>query len=203
MNHIKDKILHLTNILNTASDQYYNFHNSIMSDYEFDMKLKELEELEDRYPEFKLENSPTVIVGSSSIVSKIKHNTKMLSLDNCYDLESVERWVKNLISSDSILIEHKFDGVSINLQYINGQLSKAITRGDGIEGEDVTNVINIMNTIPKNIETRIEFLEIRGEILISKNDFNKINLKLESENKKTYSNPRNLASGSLRLLDIN
>jgi DNA ligase (NAD+) len=156
-----------------------------------------------QYPEYLTPNSPTNKVGSNIInkFNKITHNKKMLSLDKAYTQEDIERFINNILkitldAKEFFYVEPKIDGLSIALQYEKGKLIKAITRGDGYIGEDVTdNILGIIDDIPTTIKYQ-ESIEIRGEVFITKSGFEKIN-NLEVK----FSNPRNMASGTLRQLD--
>lgn len=209
MNDIKKKIEELVDLLNKWNIEYFQNDNPSVSDRVYDSHLKQLEELEKQFPSLVLENSPTQKVGSSisnksNKFEKVKHKKPMLSLDKAYNILEIEKYVNNIkkVTQEneiSFLIEPKIDGLSIALFYKNGELIKAVTRGDGEIGEDVTrNIKNIISDIPTKINY-FDDLEVRGEIFISKTIFNSIN---ELENNK-YANPRNLASGTLRQLDTN
>ncbi|MBR2999288.1 MAG: NAD-dependent DNA ligase LigA [Mycoplasmataceae bacterium] len=201
---IAEKIKELVDQINQWNNEYFNEENPTVSDRVYDSHLKELVELEKKYPEFVLENSPTKLLGSStkSKFKKVNHNVQMLSLDKAYDFNELDKFFNDIISvvgNDNIkfLVQPKIDGLSISLRYVNGVLSQAITRGDGQVGEDVT--FNVKNVI-KDIPTKINYdkdIEIRGEIYISKTNFLEV-IKNENTN---YANARNLASGTLRQLD--
>lgn len=201
---IKLKIKKLVDDINKWNIEYFDQEKPSVSDRVYDSALKELVDLEKKYPHFILENSPTKKIGSSTRnkFKKIKHKQKMLSLDKAYSIEEINKFINNIkkeIQNENInfYLEPKIDGLSISLSYNEGVLKQAITRGDGIEGEDVTNnVLGIITDIPIKINY-LKPLEVRGEVFISKTNFEKINN--EEENK--YANPRNLASGTLRQLD--
>ncbi len=205
---IKEKIRQLTQELINYSYNYYNKHTSLIEDYEYDILLKELESLEEEYPEFKLENSPTTNVGfePSEYLQKFKHEHPMLSLQNALNLKELNDWLerlkKDLEFDDSqmekleFFVEPKIDGVSISLIYENGFLQTATTRGNGSIGEDVTNNIKQIKNIPWVIEYKGR-VSIRGEIFSNLETFKKVN----EVNDNKFANPRNFASGSVRLLD--
>jgi DNA ligase (NAD+) len=194
---IKDLTIRIENLNN----EYYNNNTSIVDDKTYDILVKELKTLEDKYPELKKEDSPTNKVGASPKTGfeKVKHEFKMLSLDNTYNIDEISKWLKTVIKKSdnrNWIIEPKVDGVSISLIYKNGKLVQALTRGDGLIGENVTNNVKQIPSIPQTINYK-ENLTIRGEIYISKNDFQMIKGKYE------FSNSRNAASGSIRLKDAN
>ena len=209
MNSIKKNIENLRNELHLHNYYYYVLDKPEISDYDFDIKLNDLIKLEKEYPEFKDVNSPTSRVGGEIIkkFNTIKHEFPMYSLDNSYSKDDLEDWnnrlYKNLKDNDlQYLCELKFDGVSINLTYENGKLKRAVTRGDGVQGDDVTENIKTIKTIPLKLKGNYPGkFQIRGEIIIEKDDFIKMNKKRLSEGLDSYMNPRNTASGSLKLQD--
>ncbi|VEU75211.1 DNA ligase (NAD(+)) [Mycoplasmopsis maculosa] len=204
---IKNKIKELTQKINYLNDEYYNKNNSLVSDLEYDKFLLELEELEAKYPNFILPDTPTLKVGSlaNSKFTKFIHEKPMLSLNKAYKYEDVQKYIDNILLSLPIeeinfSIEPKIDGLSISLHYKKGKLVKAVTRGDGIEGEDVTENIYSIKELPKLINYS-EDLELRGEVFFKKEDFLNLNKELANNNSKTFANARNAASGTLRQLD--
>ena len=209
MNSIKKNIENLRNELHLHNYYYYVLDKPKISDYDFDMKLNDLINLEKQYPEFIDINSPTSRVGGAIIKNfdTVKHEFPMYSLENSYSKDDLEDWnnrlYKNLQDNDlQYLCELKFDGVSINLTYENGKLIKAVTRGDGVQGDDVTENIKTIKTIPLKLKGNYPSkFQIRGEIIIEKDDFIKMNEKRLSEGLDPYMNPRNTASGSLKLQD--
>ncbi len=201
----KERIKELVDLINKWNSEYFDEDNPSVSDRVYDTHLKELVELEKKYPNLILDNSPTKNIGanlSKSKFKKVKHDKLMLSLNKAYSFEELNKFfsdISDVIKSNDInfLIQPKIDGLSISLKYENGELIQAITRGDGQIGEDVTdNVKNIINDIPVKINY-FKPIEVRGEIYISHSNFLKI---LESENVE-YANARNLASGTLRQLN--
>ncbi|MDG1052452.1 MAG: NAD-dependent DNA ligase LigA [Flavobacteriaceae bacterium] len=209
MNLVLEKIEKLRDELHFHNYNYYVLDKPLISDYDFDMKLKDLINLEKKYPQFYDNNSPTLRVGGSIIKSfdSVKHDFPMYSLDNSYSKNDLEDWndriFKNIGHNNlQFLCELKFDGVSINLTYKSGRLIKAVTRGDGIEGDDVTENIKTIKTIPLKLKGSFpKNFQIRGEIIIEKNDFLKMNEIRLNQGLDPYMNPRNTASGSLKLQD--
>jgi DNA ligase (NAD+) len=210
---IKEKIIQLTNKLNEASRQYYTFDNSIMSDFEYDKLLYELIDLENQYPEYKLSNSPSSRIGSPVLKSftKVTHKEKMFSLSNLYSLEELSTFILKLRSQYKnleMLAECKIDGLAINLEYEQGQLARASTRGNGSVGEDVTSNVKTIKSIPLILDEKLD-ITIRGEVFMTYSDFNKLNnekeaLQKDKQNSQVsdkFANPRNAASGTLRQLD--
>lgn len=204
---MKDKIIELTNRLKLAADAYYNDSESLMSDQEYDMAIKELEELESKFPEFALEDSPTKTVGSKtkSTFAKVKHEYPMLSLDNTYNKEDIDafvRRVKKVFPKAVFTCEPKYDGVSIDLKYEDSKLVQAITRGNGVIGEDVTENVKMISDVPHTLNTDKKLnIRVRGEILMSKVQFSLLNKERANNNQQLYMNPRNTASGTIRQHD--
>lgn len=208
LEYIKLKIKSLIDELNEANKAYYINNNPIMSDYDFDMRLKELQKLESEYPQFIFDESPTQHVGSDlSIQKEFKQVTRtnpMGSIENCYDLDELKKWMSKF-SGDKFIIEWKKDGTSCSLIYKNGVLVEASTRGDGYTGDNIIENVKTIKNVPKKLNCKylpITF-EVRGEILIKKDKFKEINEQLIAEGKKPYANCRNLAAGSIKQLDPN
>ena len=207
---LNQKILeNLRDEIHMHTHLYYVKDAPIISDYEFDLMLKKLNDLESKFPQFFDINSPSQRVGGkvSKNFNNIKHDYPMYSLDNSYskkDLDSFySRILKKIPYNDlNFLCELKFDGVSINLTYENGVLVRAVTRGDGVQGDDVTENVKTIKTIPLKLygDYPLKF-QIRGEIFIELNDFNKMNIDRTNNGLEPYMNPRNTASGSLKLQD--
>ncbi len=203
MNEIKKEINLLIEKINKWDIEYFENDSPTISDQIYDATLRKLVKLEIQYPKYLMPDSPTNKVGSNIInkFNKITHNKKMLSLDKAYTQQDIEKFINNILKislnkKELFYVEPKIDGLSIALQYENGKLIKAITRGDGYIGEDVTdNVFNVIDDIPSSINYQNN-IEIRGEIFITKSGFKEIN---NIENK--FSNPRNMASGTLRQID--
>jgi DNA ligase (NAD+) len=187
---------------------YYQEAAPEISDYDFDQKMRRLEELESRHPELHDPNSPTVRVGGAPIgeFASVTHDPPMLSIENAYSLEELRSWddrVRRGLGVERVEyeVELKIDGVSISLLYENGRLARAATRGDGVRGDDVTHNVRTVRGLPLVIEPRFERLEVRGEIYIARSDFARINEELEEAGEEPLANPRNTAAGSLRQKD--
>ncbi len=200
------KINHLRDELHHHNHLYYVKNSPIISDYEFDKKLNELIELENKFPEFRDMNSPTMRVGSSlsNEFNSINHNFQMYSLENSYSIDDLKEWEKRIkkklgIENISYCCELKLDGVSVSLSYKNGNFVQGLTRGDGITGDDITENLKTINTIPLKIKNHLNF-DIRGEVVIEKSDFKKLNQDRFSLGEQPYMNPRNTASGSIKLI---
>ena len=166
---IKDQIIALRKDLNLYNYHYYILDDPLVSDYEFDMKLKQLEKLEEDHPEYRDDNSPTLRVGGAVIkrFDTVVHNHRMYSLDNSYSKEDLEDWelrIKKVIDGPiSFMCELKYDGASISISYENGRLIKAVTRGDGLQGDDVTNNIKTIKTVPLILQGNYPLkFDIRG-----------------------------------------
>lgn len=209
---VQQKIEELTQQLHEYNYQYYVLALPSVSDYEFDQKLKELELLEAQFPEFADPNSPTQKVGGqvSEKFATVLHQWPMLSLGNTYsekDLIDFDTRVRKVVGDQvQYVCELKFDGVSISITYENGELLRAVTRGDGIQGDDVTANVKTIRKIPHTLKSSQSFpdkFEIRGEIFMHKAAFDKLNEKRRDLGEQTYANPRNFASGTLKLLNSN
>ncbi len=189
--------------INYHNNKYYNQDNPEISDYEYDMLLKELEELEDEFPEIITETSPTQKVGGkvSSKFTPVKHSVPMESLHDSFsedELISFDKRMRNIINDPEYIVEPKFDGLSVCLEYKNGIFVRGSTRGDGIVGEDITENLKTIKTLPMKINSSIPFIEVRGEVYMSKESFGKLLKSKELRGEKTFKNPRNAAAGSLR-----
>ncbi|SEM11928.1 DNA ligase (NAD+) [Aquimarina amphilecti] len=187
---------------------YYVLDAATISDYEFDMKLKELQEMEEKHPEFYDPNSPTLRVGGevTKNFSTVVHDQRMYSLDNSYSKEDLLDWetrIKKLVDGDvNYTCELKYDGASISLTYENGELIRAVTRGDGIQGDDVTTNVKTIKSVPLKLKGDYPAkFDIRGEIVLPYEGFAKMNQERISAGEEPYANPRNTASGSLKLQD--
>jgi len=207
---IKLKIEELANTLNEHNHDYYVLNNPTISDFEFDTLLKELEQLEKQHPEFASPNSPTKRVGGDITKNfpAVKHIYPMLSLANTYSKEELAEWESRLkkLNGNTNAIEYvcelKYDGVAIGIRYENGELIQAVTRGDGTQGEDVTHNVRTIKTIPLQLKGDYpKKFEIRGEIFFPLKNFEKLNKKKEELGEQLYANPRNTASGTLKLQD--
>jgi len=211
MSDIKKTIESLREQIRRHDYLYYVLSQPKVSDKEYDDLMRKLKDLEDKYPQLKSSESPTLRVGGGILegFKTVKHAQKMFSLDNTYDFSELREWEervhKGLGRNKKIefVSELKIDGVSVNLTYRHGKLVVGATRGDGETGEDVTQNIKTIRVIPlvllgKNIP---ELIEIRGEIYMDRVEFNKLNKEREKEGEVIFANPRNAASGSLKLLD--
>ena len=206
---VLETIKNLRDELNQHNYNYYVLDNPTISDFEFDQKLKQLQDLEAQHPEFFDENSPTQRVGG--MVTKnfetIKHEYRMYSLDNSYSIEDLQDWetrIQKVLGDVSLeyTCELKYDGASISISYENGRLVRAVTRGDGFQGDDVTNNIKTIKAVPIHLKGDFpDKFDIRGEIILPFAGFEKMNQELIEIGETPYSNPRNTASGSLKLQD--
>ncbi len=195
--------------LNQHNYNYYVLDTPTISDFEFDLKLKQLQELESKHPEFFDENSPTQRVGGTITKNfqTVKHEYRMYSLDNSYSKDELLDWEKRVqkVLGDVSLeytCELKYDGASISITYENGKLKRAVTRGDGVQGDDVTNNIKTIKAIPLQLKGDFpDAFDVRGEIILPFAGFEKMNQELIEIGETPYSNPRNTASGSLKLQD--
>ncbi|MGB5241993.1 MAG: NAD-dependent DNA ligase LigA [Lutimonas sp.] len=203
------EILELRKILREHNYNYYVLDEPVISDYEFDVLLKKLQSLEEKFPEFDDPNSPSKRVGGevTKVFQTRKHKFPMYSLDNSYSKEDIIDWEKRnhkILGEPKIsyTCELKYDGASINLYYVNGKLASATTRGDGIEGDEVTANIKTIKSIPLVIDSReLTEFEIRGEVILPLAGFEKMNAERIGAGEDPYRNPRNTASGSLKLQD--
>jgi DNA ligase (NAD+) len=206
---VLSKIQALREELNLHNYNYYVLDNPTISDYDFDVKLKELQALEEQHPDYFDENSPTQRVGGAVTknFNTVKHEFRMYSLDNSYSKEDLLDWQARAqkILGDAPLeftCELKYDGASISILYENGKLKRAVTRGDGFQGDDVTNNIKTIKAVPIRLKGDYpDKFEIRGEIILPFAGFEKMNQELIEIGETPYANPRNTASGSLKLQD--
>jgi DNA ligase (NAD+) len=204
----KSEIIRLTKLINHHNHLYYVESLTEISDFEFDGLLRELQDLEAKFPEFAYSNSPTKRVGGdlTKKFETVSHRFPMLSLSNSYSEEEIIEWenrIKKLIDQDiEYVCELKYDGVAIGIRYENGQLKQAVTRGDGEKGEDVTTNVRTIRTIPLSL--RADFpddFEIRGEIFMPSSVFEKLNNQRAESGEQLFANPRNTASGTLKMQD--
>ena len=205
---VKKQISDLREELRLHNYNYYVLDNATISDYDFDIKLKKLQRIEEEYPEFYDANSPTLRVGGSITknFNTIKHDYRMYSLSNSYSKEDLEEWetrIKKLVDGEiAYTCELKYDGASISLTYENGKLLRAVTRGDGYQGDEVTTNIKTINSIPLVLKGNYpNRFDIRGEIVLPFEGFNKMNKERIAVGEDPYRNPRNTASGSLKIQD--
>jgi DNA ligase (NAD+) len=206
---IKERIESIVIELNEHNYRYYVLAQPTLSDFEYDKKLEELARLEKEYPEYLDPESPTIKVGGyiTKEFETVKHKWPMLSLGNTYneqDLKDFDERVRKVIGDDfEYVCELKFDGLSISLSYENGKLIRAITRGDGTQGDDVTHNVKTIRSIPKTIKAlgHPESFDIRGEIFMHRAAFEKLNNERIENNENAFANPRNFASGTLKMQD--
>ena len=206
---IQNKIQSLRETLNQHNYNYYVLDKPTISDFEFDQLLKELQDLENQHPEFFDENSPTQRVGGSITknFNTVVHEHRMYSLDNSYSTEDLMDWevrIQKILGNVELeyTCELKYDGASISITYEDGKLTKAVTRGDGFQGDEVTNNIKTIRSIPLQLKGNYPpKFDIRGEIILPFAGFEKMNQELIEIGETPYSNPRNTASGSLKLQD--
>lgn len=199
------RIIELVNILNKANNEYYILDNPSLTDREYDRYMQELIMLEKRYPEYKLESSPSERVGSlvSSKFNKITHELPMLSLGNVFnydEIKSFDERIKKEGIDPKYVCELKIDGLAVSLKYENGNLVRGATRGDGVVGEDITNNVMTINSVPLVLNEKVD-IEVRGEIYMSKKSFDTLNEERKKKNESLFANPRNAAAGSVRNLD--
>ena len=205
---IKKRYEELKDLIRKYNEHYYEKNESLVTDYEYDMLLKEMESIEKEYPELKDTVSVTEKVGgrASGKFSKVVHKVPMLSLSNTYnigEIEDFDKRIKKVIGEDQkieYVLELKLDGLSISIQYENGRLVRGITRGDGEIGEDVTENIMQIDSIPQTLKEPVT-LEVRGEIVLPISNFNKVNKMREEAGEDVFANPRNAASGTIRQLE--
>lgn len=202
---LEDRYIELVNILNKAGIEYYESDNPTMSDYEYDMLMKELLEIENANPNIKLDNSPSNKIGGEVLdkFKKVTHDTPMMSLGDVFSKEELADFIqkiKDKTPEATFLCELKIDGLSVSLIYEDGKLIRAATRGNGKVGEDVTHNVKTIKTIPLSIDY-LEHLEVRGEIFMPKKSLIKLNLERQEREEELFANCRNAAAGSIRQLD--
>jgi len=211
MNDIKKKINKLCETINNHNLQYYAYDNPLISDYEYDILFKELESLEKDYPDLIPINSPTKRVGSTPLskFNQIEHRIPLLSLSNAMDMDELQLFhnqMKKGLKNENFeyVGEPKLDGLAVELIYENGYFIKGSTRGDGYVGEDITENLRTIKSIPLSLNSKIEIptiLEVRGEVFINHDNFSKLNNQRLNDGESIFANPRNCAAGSLRQLD--
>lgn len=206
MDNIEKRIKELSELLDYHSKKYYVDDNPEISDFEYDKMLRELENLEAEYPQYLSPLSPTQRVGGKALdkFEQVTHTVLMESLQDAFSEEEIydfDRRVSEVVSGYDYVVEHKIDGLSVSLEYRNGEFMRGSTRGNGAVGEDVTQNLKTIKSIPMRLTEDIPFLEVRGEVYISKENFRKINEEREELEETTFANPRNAAAGSLRQLD--
>ncbi len=196
----------LRKLIEYHNDRYYNKDNPEISDFEYDMLLRELENIEEEFPELKTADSPTMHVGgvSSKKFSPVVHEVPMESLHDSFshdELRDFDRKVREVVESPVYIVEPKFDGLSVSCEYRNGVFTRGSTRGDGQVGEDVTENLMTIKSLPKKITDAPEFLEVRGEVYMSFATFDRLCEEQLDNDEKPFKNPRNAAAGSLRQKD--
>lgn len=200
------KVKQLTEELNYHNDRYYNHDDPVISDYEYDAMLRDLENLEAEFPELLSPDSPTQKVGGSKgeKFSPVVHTVPMESLHDSFspdEIRDFDRKVREVISDPVYVVEPKFDGLSVSCEYRNGIFVRGSTRGDGTTGEDVTDNLMTIKSLPKRLKNAPAFLEVRGEVYMSVATFERIVAEQENNGEKPFKNPRNAAAGSLRQKD--
>ena len=202
----KERILELTKLLNEANHRYYVLDDPTMPDFEYDRLLRELEDLEKEYPQFLQTDSPTQRVGGAALskFEKYTHAVPLMSLQDVFSMEELTDFLEKVLAAQPdtyFTVEPKIDGLSVALEYENGIFVRGATRGDGNVGEDVTQNLKTIRSIPMKLENAPERLIVRGEVFMPKSSFHKLNERQELEGKPLFANPRNAAAGSLRQLD--
>ena len=202
---MKERIDELTDILNKAAYEYYTLDSPSITDQEYDKYLKELETLEEKYPEYKRPDSVTQRVGGQVIskFEKVRHEIPMLSLPDVFNIEEIESFynkIKDAGISPHFVCEQKIDGLSVSLVYKKGVLVRAATRGDGTTGENITHNVKTIKNVPLVLSEKID-IEVRGEIFMHKDTLKSLNEEREKEGKPLLQNCRNAAAGSIRQLD--
>ncbi|MDE6149732.1 MAG: NAD-dependent DNA ligase LigA [Ruminococcus sp.] len=205
-NNVQLRINELVELLNHHSRLYYVENRNEISDYEYDMLQQELKKLEEEYPEFIRKDSPTQRVGgeAASLFEKVNHKVQMGSIQDVFSFEQVEQFVntvKQTVDNPEFVVESKIDGLSVSLEYQNGEFTIGSTRGDGFVGENVTANLKTIKSIPMSISEKLPLLEVRGEVYMPRNVFLDLIKEQEYNGEQTFKNPRNAAAGSLRQKD--
>lgn len=206
MEDIKQKIEELRKILRYHSDRYYNDDAPEIEDYEYDMMMRELKKLEDEHPEYDSVDSPTKRVGgkADNSFASVEHTFRMESLQDAFSKEEIfdfDRRVKETVSDVHYVVEPKIDGLSVSLEYVNGEFFRGSTRGDGNVGEDVSGNLRVIHNIPLKLNHALPYIEVRGEVYMPKKSFEKVVDRQLINDEKPFKNPRNAAAGSLRQKD--
>ena len=202
----RETIQALSRQLTEAGYRYYVLDNPTMEDYEYDRLLRQLEDLEKQYPEYALPDSPTQRVGGAALsqFEKVTHPVPLMSLQDVFSLEELNAFLEKVKESEpeaAFSVEPKIDGLSVALEYLDGRFVRGATRGDGNVGEDVTENLKTIHSIPMTLENAPARLIVRGEVFMPKKNFEKLNIRQEELGKPLFANPRNAAAGSLRQLD--
>ena len=203
---VKERMESLTQLLNDANYQYYVLDDPKMPDFEYDRLLRELEDLEKEHPELTLQDSPTKRIGGQALskFQKVTHPVPLMSLQDVFSLDELDDFLTKILEQQpntEFTVEPKVDGLSVALEYENGVFVRGATRGDGNVGEDVTENLKTIRSIPMILENAPARLIIRGEVYMPKKQFEMLNARQEEEGKTLFANPRNAAAGSLRQLD--
>ncbi len=206
MQNIKEKIENLRATLRYHSDRYYNDDAPEIEDYEYDMMMRELKKLEDEHPEYDSVDSPTKRVGgkADNSFASVEHTVRMESLQDAFSKEEIfdfDRRVKESVSGVHYVVEPKIDGLSVSLEYVNGEFFRGSTRGDGNVGEDVSGNLRVIHNIPLKLNHALPYIEVRGEVYMPKKSFEKVVDRQLINDEKPFKNPRNAAAGSLRQKD--
>lgn len=206
MQNIKEKIENLRATLRYHSDRYYNDDAPEIEDYEYDMMMRELKGLEEKYPEFDSADSPTKRVGgkADNSFASVEHTVRMESLQDAFSKEEIfdfDRRVKETVSDVHYVVEPKIDGLSVSLEYVNGEFFRGSTRGDGNVGEDVSGNLRVIHNIPLKLNHALPYIEVRGEVYMPKKSFDRVVDRQLINDEKPFKNPRNAAAGSLRQKD--
>lgn len=202
----KERIDELTALLKEAGYRYYVLDDPTMPDFEYDHLLRELELLEKAHPEYAAADSPTKRVGGEAVsqFEKVEHPVPLMSLQDVFSMEELNDFLGKILEGEkdtAFSVEPKIDGLSVALEYVDGQFVRGATRGDGTVGEDVTENLKTIHAIPMKLEGASSRLIVRGEVFMPKKSFEKLNARQEAEGKPLFANPRNAAAGSLRQLD--
>ena len=202
----KKRIDELVELLNYHAHLYYVEDTNEISDYEYDMLQRELKELETAFPQYVRKDSPTQRVGGAAVsgFEKVTHKVQMGSLQDVFSFDEVRSFVdtvKKSVEDPHFVVEPKIDGLSVSLEYHNGELAVGSTRGDGFVGEDVTGNLKTVKSIPLNIDKELALIEVRGETYMPKEVFLKLVKQQEDNDEQPFKNPRNAAAGSLRQKD--
>lgn len=203
---LEQRIEELTKLINYHNHKYYVLDAPEISDFEFDALLLELEQLENKYPELKKPDSPTMRVGGEAVSAfdEVVHTVPMQSLQKAFTRDEIydfDRRVKETVPNPEYVVEHKIDGLSVSIEYADGVLVRGSTRGNGNVGEDITENIKTIRSVPLRLKDDIPYLEVRGEVFMSDKSFERLNALLEETEQPLFANPRNAAAGSLRQLD--
>ncbi len=202
----KERVQELTEILTEANYRYYVLDDPKIQDFEYDQLLRELEELEEQHPDLAREDSPTKRVGGQALsqFEKVQHPVPLMSLQDVFSTEELTDFLSKILAAEpgtQFSVEPKIDGLSVALEYIDGKFVRGATRGDGNVGEDVTENLKTIRSIPMTLENAPQSLIVRGEVFMPKKSFEKLNARQEAQGKPLFANPRNAAAGSLRQLD--